>query len=162
MLAQALSSRRLFASKELIINAVGTDRLGIVSDMTKHVTGVGGNVGESQASKLGNYFSLMMLVNVPEGQVVALVDQLEELEDITASVHMVKDDAKTQPVSTAAIGCKNLYTINFEFVRFVSQLRIIFENFPDRYWEIYSGRRGQPWNSSQGCLGSGKEWTEHR
>ena len=34
-------------SKRLIINAVGSDRLGIVSDMTKYVTDSGGNVGES-------------------------------------------------------------------------------------------------------------------
>lgn len=100
------SCRRFFASKQLIINAVGSDRLGIVSDLTKYVTDVGGNVGESQASKLGSNFSLMMLVNVPENQVVALVDQLEEIEDITASVHMVKEDAVKEPISKSGIGCK--------------------------------------------------------
>jgi glycine cleavage system regulatory protein len=80
--------------------------VGIVSDLTKYVTGVGGNVGESQASTLGSHFSLMMLVNVPENQVVALVDQLEEIEDITASVHLVSDDVVPKAVSKAGIGCK--------------------------------------------------------
>jgi predicted amino acid-binding ACT domain protein len=101
-----VSSRRFFASKQLIINAVGSDRLGIVSDLTRYVTDVGGNVGESQAAKLGSHFALMMLVNVPENQVVALVDQLEEIEDITASVHLVKEDAEPQFISKAGIGCK--------------------------------------------------------
>ena len=61
----------------MIINAVGTDRLGIVSDMTKYVTDVGGNVGESQAAKLGNYFSLMMLVQIPQDKTESLLDQLK-------------------------------------------------------------------------------------
>lgn len=87
---------------------MSTDRLGIVSDMTKYVTDVGGNVGESQASKLGEYFSLMMLAHVPEDQVVTLVDQLEEVEDITASVHMVKTEDRANAVSKAAVGCKHM------------------------------------------------------
>ena len=84
---------------------MGSDRLGIVRDLTKYVTDVGGNVGESQAAKLGSHFSLMMLVNVPENQVVGLVDQLEEIEDITASVHMVKDVAAKER-APSAVGCK--------------------------------------------------------
>mmetsp|Transcript_92684 Transcript_92684/g.267649 ORF Transcript_92684/g.267649 Transcript_92684/m.267649 type:complete len:214 (+) Transcript_92684:90-731(+) len=109
--AHALKFRRFFSTKELIINAVGSDRVGIVSDMTKYVTGVGGNVGESQASRLGNHFSLMMLVNVPEKRVVELVNQLEDVEDITASVHMVKQDAKLEPVSKAAIGYTGRFSL---------------------------------------------------
>lgn len=103
------SSSRFFSTKQLIINAVGTDRCGIVSDLTKYVTDVGGNVGESQASKLGANFSLLMVVHVPENQVVSLVDHLEEIEDVTASVHMVKDDVKDDPTVPTPIGCKNNY-----------------------------------------------------
>lgn len=51
----------------------------------------------------------MMLVNVPDNQVVALVDQLEEIEDITASVHMVKEEAKQESTSKTAIGCKIIW-----------------------------------------------------
>ena len=90
----------------MVINAVGSDRLGIVSELTKHVTDMGGNVGESQASRLGSHFSLMMLVQIPQENVVKLVDQLEEMEDITTSVHMVKEEAKSTPTSKAAAGCK--------------------------------------------------------
>lgn len=57
--------------------------------MTKYVTDVGGNVGESQASKLGSYFSLMMLVDVPENNVDGLMVQLREMQDISATVHVV-------------------------------------------------------------------------
>ena len=43
-------------SKRLIINAVGSDRLGIVSDMTKYVTDSGGNVGESVSLSVSHVF----------------------------------------------------------------------------------------------------------
>lgn len=87
----------------MIINAVGSDRLGIVSDMTKYVTDVGGNVGESQAAKLGNFFSLMMVVSVPEEKVDPLVDQLTTMADLNASV-FVTDEAVAKQVNPK-IGC---------------------------------------------------------
>ena len=73
--ASAASTGRMISSsgasptKGLNINVVGEDRRGIVSDVSKQVLGVGGNVGESQAAKLGKYFSLMMKVDVPEENV---------------------------------------------------------------------------------------------
>lgn len=70
----------------LIVNAVGKDRLGIVSDISKHVTEIGGNVGESQAAKLGNHFSMMMLVNVPADQKSILEDRLKTLDGLKAAV----------------------------------------------------------------------------
>jgi len=93
-------------TKELIIHAVASDRVGIVSDLTKCVTEMGGSVGESQASRLGSHFSIMMLVhNVPENQVDALGDQLKDVENISVSIHLVqsKEDAS---ISHSEIGCK--------------------------------------------------------
>lgn len=81
--------------KKLVINAVGTDRLGIVHDMTKEVIDAGGNVGASQATKLGKYFSLMMLVEVPESAVQGLEESLQSLEDLSTSVCVAKDDDDT-------------------------------------------------------------------
>jgi glycine cleavage system transcriptional repressor len=83
----------------LIINAVGSDRLGIVSDMTKYVTDAGGNVGESQAAKLGGHFSLMMLVSVPEASLDDFHAKLKNMKDMTASVYTVDENAKTVPMS---------------------------------------------------------------
>ena len=54
-LRYAATAQRHFSTgqKSLIINAVGNDRLGIVSDMSKFVNDAGGNVGESQAAHYG-------------------------------------------------------------------------------------------------------------
>ena len=105
------ASHRFFATnnnktKELIIHAVASNRVGIVSDLTKYVTEMGGSVGESQASRLGSHFSIMMLVhNVPENQVDALGDQLKNVENISVSIHLVQSKGEA-PISHSEIGCK--------------------------------------------------------
>lgn len=52
-------------NKHFLVNALGDDKLGIVSSMTKTVMDNGGSVGESQATRLGQYFSHTMLISVP-------------------------------------------------------------------------------------------------
>jgi glycine cleavage system transcriptional repressor len=101
---------------QLIINAVGTDRLGIVHDMTKEVIDAGGNVGASQAAKLGKYFSLMMLVEVPEAQVESLQESLQQMHDLSASVCLTKDGDGTNDITFASpssykIGYKGQLTL---------------------------------------------------
>ena len=99
-----VSTSRINTNKQtqLIINAVGTDRLGIVHDMTKEVIDAGGNVGASQAAKLGKYFSLMMLVEVPEAQVDALQKSLQQMHDLSASVCLTKDGDGTNDITFAS------------------------------------------------------------
>lgn len=89
----------------LIINAVGQDRLGIVSDITGMVINAGGNVGESQAAKLGSHFSLMMLVEVPADQMPNLQAQLAAMSDMNAAVFESTADSATTKL-TPQIACK--------------------------------------------------------
>jgi predicted amino acid-binding ACT domain protein len=90
-------------TKPLIINAVGQDRLGIVSDITGMVISCGGNVGESSAAKLGAHFSLMMLVEVPQEQMVNLTAQLQSMPDMNAAVFESNLDGTTK--LTPQIAC---------------------------------------------------------
>jgi len=93
------SFQRKFSTKRLVINAFGTDRLGIVSDMAKYVTEFGGNIGESQAARLGGHFSLMMLVSVPDDKVDTLMVRLKDIKDMEATFYTAPTDdfeAKTQ------------------------------------------------------------------
>jgi len=122
--SSSLSSRRFLSTAQqkpkkknqvssvsLIINAVGTDRLGIVHDMTKEVIDAGGNVGASQAAKLGKYFSLMMLVDLPINKVDSLTENLQSLKDLNASVCKTDDDAISLPYSSYKIGYKGRLTL---------------------------------------------------
>jgi len=99
---------------QLIINAVGTDRLGIVHDMTKEVIDAGGNVGASQAAKLGKYFSLMMLVEVPASEMANLKQRLQDMDDLSASISetKVRDGDNTFASSSSyTIGYKGELTL---------------------------------------------------
>ncbi|GAX20469.1 hypothetical protein FisN_22Hh037 [Fistulifera solaris] len=82
----ALKRAWLSSSTDLIINAVGKDRLGIVSDITGMVIDAGGNVGDSQAAKLGPHFSLMMMVSVPTEELTNLQSRLQSMPDMNATV----------------------------------------------------------------------------
>lgn len=103
-----VSNQRIFLSTvvpeaNLIINAVGKDRLGIVSDVTKMVIDAGGNVGDSQAAKLGSHFSLMMLVTLPKEKVDAFKTSLDSLSDMNAAVY----EAEAGDISMGPeIGCE--------------------------------------------------------
>lgn len=119
-LVSRATSTRSFVSKtrinlkqtQLVINAVGTDRLGIVHDMTKEVIDAGGNVGASQAAKLGKYFSLLMLVEVPSSEVEALTESLKQLPDLSASVCLTKEgDGMNSDITFAS---SSSYTIGYK------------------------------------------------
>ena len=90
---------------------MGLDRCGIVSDMTKLVTDAGGNVGESQASKLGTHFALTMLIQVPSEKVGHLETHLQGMSDLNASVFMVSEDQQTDVVHPK-VACKLIDILN--------------------------------------------------
>jgi len=109
---QRVAARYFSTNKQtqLVINAVGTDRLGIVHDMTKEVIDAGGNVGASQAAKLGQYFSLMMLVEVPSTEVDALKTSLQQMPDLSASVCLTKENEK----GNITFASSSSYTIGYQ------------------------------------------------
>ena len=87
--------KRFFASANprnfFVINAVGLDRPGIVSDLTKVITDAGGNVGESRAVKLGDHFSMMMLADVPENESDVVKEDLAKVDGINTSTFDTTD-----------------------------------------------------------------------
>lgn len=83
-------------TSHLVLNALGPDRLGIVSDLTQKITHVGGSVGESQATKLGSYFSLTMILSVPTAEVDAFKSSLKELQGVeTQCIEAEGDPSKS-------------------------------------------------------------------
>jgi glycine cleavage system transcriptional repressor len=90
----------------LVINSVGVDRPGIVSEITKRVVDANGNIGSSQAAKLGSHFGLMMLVSIPKEQSDSLQRSLANFKDMS-TVCFVTTDPKTVSVQPQE-GCKYL------------------------------------------------------
>ena len=79
------------------------DRLGIVSHVAGLVIDSGGNVGDSQAAKLGSHFGLMMEVTLPRDKLDDLKAKLEAMSDLTAAVY---EDSVSEGAATPTVGCK--------------------------------------------------------
>jgi predicted amino acid-binding ACT domain protein len=95
-------------TSHLIINAAGLDRLGIVSDVTGLVIAHGGNVGESVAGRLSStYFSLMMLVSVPDENRDALQQDILSVPDLRSAVFAIDPTGAAASKATPTIGCKS-------------------------------------------------------
>jgi glycine cleavage system transcriptional repressor len=62
----------------LVVTAVGTDRPGIVAELTSVIAGRGANVADSRMAVLGGEFALMMLVAGPAEQLAWLRADIED------------------------------------------------------------------------------------
>jgi glycine cleavage system regulatory protein len=77
--------------------------------VTQHVVEAGGNVGESQAAKLGHHFSLMMLLTVPADKADSFKEQMYGIRGINTSIFetTASPDAAAKPV----VGYAGLVTL---------------------------------------------------
>lgn len=50
-------------SQLIVLSAIGTDRMGVVQDISKVILGCGGNIEESRMTTLGSEFAVLMLVS---------------------------------------------------------------------------------------------------
>ena len=69
-----------------IISTIGSDRPGIVSEMTSLITSYGGNVEESRMSKMGSDFAIIMLIRVLGKKNDSLKTALNSLDDLEISI----------------------------------------------------------------------------
>ena len=69
------TSRRFF-----VLSALGSDRPGIVAEVTELLQEHGCNVEESRMSILGGEFGLLMLVSASEGSAKSVSEHISELE----------------------------------------------------------------------------------
>ena len=65
----------------IVISAVGTDRTGVVQDITKDILECGGNIEESRMTTLGSEFAMLMLVSGNWHTLSKLEQKLEKLSD---------------------------------------------------------------------------------
>eukprot|EP00594_Rhizosolenia_setigera_P019426 CAMPEP_0178959346 /NCGR_PEP_ID=MMETSP0789-20121207/12239_1 /TAXON_ID=3005 /ORGANISM="Rhizosolenia setigera, Strain CCMP 1694" /LENGTH=205 /DNA_ID=CAMNT_0020642337 /DNA_START=79 /DNA_END=696 /DNA_ORIENTATION=+ len=96
--------------KFLVVNAVGLDRPGIVSDLTNVVVKAGGNVGESRALTLGDHFSLMMLVSIPESKDSEVKESFSGIKDLHTNTFDTSDP-KATIIASPEIGYEGRITL---------------------------------------------------
>ena len=76
-----------------IISAIGSDRPGIVSELTGIITNHGGNIEESRMTRLGSDFVIFMLVSLDPKWEESLVVSLQAIKNI--SITTKKTDSNT-------------------------------------------------------------------
>jgi glycine cleavage system transcriptional repressor len=82
-------------SQLIVISAVGTDRTGVVQDLSKVILACGGNIEESRMATLGSEFAMLLLVSGnwhTLGRLEQDIEKLCEKGDLTVSIK--KTDAK--------------------------------------------------------------------
>ena len=79
----------------IVISAIGTDRTGVVQDLTKVVLACGGNIEESRMTTLGSEFAMLLLVSGNWHTLSRLEQELEKLcEDGELAYSIKKTDVK--------------------------------------------------------------------
>lgn len=63
----------------VVLTLTGTDRIGLVEEITKLLLDLDGNVESSRMARLGGTFAILMLVSIPAGQLTALDRKVEYL-----------------------------------------------------------------------------------
>ena len=67
----------------LIISAVGSDRPGIVSELSGTITSHGGNIEKSRMARLGSDFTIIMLVTVDPKWKESIVVALQAIKELS-------------------------------------------------------------------------------
>jgi len=86
----------------LIISAVGSDRPGIVSELSGTITSHGGNIEKSRMTRLGSDFTIIMLVTVDPKWEESLVVALKAIQELSITTK------GTEPNTAIAVeNCKD-------------------------------------------------------
>ena len=81
-------------SQLIVLSAVGTDRAGVVNDITRVILDCGGNIEESRMAALGAEFAVLMLISGNWHTLNKLETALEKLTaDGTLTISIKKTDA---------------------------------------------------------------------
>ena len=67
----------------IIISAIGSDRSGIVLELSSIITNHGGNVEESRMTRLGTDFAIIMLVSIKKNGYESLEVALQSIDGLT-------------------------------------------------------------------------------
>lgn len=88
--------------KLLAVTAIGSDRTGLIRDISQIVTNAGGNIMESRMIALGKEFAVLMLVSGnwhAVGKITEKLGHLQEQTDLTITVRnsAPQDDRNSAP-----------------------------------------------------------------
>ena len=69
--------------QHIAVSAIGTDRTGLVHELTKVISDCGGNIGDSRMASLGSEFAMVMLIAGNWHSLAKLETELKKFADST-------------------------------------------------------------------------------
>jgi glycine cleavage system transcriptional repressor len=79
----------------LAVSAIGSDRTGMVHDLTRIITDCGGNIAESRMAALGAEFAMLLLVNGNWHALAKIESELARLAEVgTLSLHLKRTEPR--------------------------------------------------------------------
>lgn len=87
----------------IVLSAIGTDRAGVVNDLSKVILDCGGNIEESRMTALGNEFAMLLLVSGnwhTLSKLESSLDKLSKDRDLTVTIRKTgvrSHDEKSMP-----------------------------------------------------------------
>ncbi|HEY2419353.1 MAG TPA: ACT domain-containing protein [Steroidobacteraceae bacterium] len=85
--------------QHLALSAIGTDRTGMVHELTRVITECGGSIAESRMAALGSEFAMLLLVSGNWHALARIESELARLAETDAlSVHLKRTEPKSARV----------------------------------------------------------------
>ena len=77
---------------KIIVSAIGSDRPGIVAELTEIIISYGGNIEESKMTRLGSDFVMIILISIEEITQESLIKSIQKIKGLSISAK--KTDSK--------------------------------------------------------------------
>jgi glycine cleavage system transcriptional repressor len=127
--------------KLMAITAIGTDRAGLVRDLSQAVSGSGGSIRESRMTALGSEFAILMLVAGNWHSVNKIRDRLNQLQRDSGLTITVRD---TEPRVIEASAPYNIDVVALDQEGIVLRLSSFFANRSLEIAEMNTRRYNAP------------------
>lgn len=81
-------------NKNIILTVVGPDKSGIVSNISEIVKNCSGNIDKSRMVRLGDFFTIMVLVSIDENYLKQLENELNKDSNYKITIHESNNNLK--------------------------------------------------------------------
>ena len=76
----------------IILSVIGPDKSGIVSEISKIVKNYSGNIEKSRMIRLGDFFTIMVLISINKNNIENMNKELDNYSNYQISIHELKNN----------------------------------------------------------------------
>jgi len=85
-------------NKNIVLSVIGPDKPGVVSDISEIITNNSGNIDKSRMLRLGDFFTIMVLVEIDNSNLKGLENEFNNYSNYQISIYELKK--KTEKSTT--------------------------------------------------------------